>query len=250
MLFAVAFMLPGCSGARGGRWFHRPRSSEAWLNMALESEQPDDRREGVIGLADSSDGKTDWAIKVYDTIARTDTDAMVRCAALRALAGVPDADRVPTILKLLKSTSDRSEGVRAAPATVRWDAARLLLAIVRAQAHRDDQRREITDTLLGRVTQESDHNVCLTLIETLGYFQDDRVPAALIDLLENPDFAVQHAAETALVSLTGFTHHHDPDAWRSWLAGTHQPFALAGQTPKDLTDRRKKPRWDWLEWWE
>lgn len=249
---ASALVLTGCT--KSNRWdgfnFKRAKTSKDYLDMALESERADDRRKGVNGLAESSDATSDWAVKVFDTIARTDTDAMVRRAALRALLRSANSDRVPTTLKLLKSSDVEYEDVRPATAPVRWTAARLLLAVVHGFAFHEDQKSEIVETILDRLPKESDQNVRLALIETLGYFQQRPVLEALINELENEDFAVQHAAELALVSLTGVTHHHYPSAWRKWLAETSDPFAQAGETPEELQATRSKPRWDWLYWWE
>ena len=114
---------------------------------ALDSEIADDRRTGVLGLAESRDGHSEWAVKVYDTIARTDTDAMVRCAALKSLALSPSADRVPTALKILNSQRKQYEDVRRAPARVRWSASRLLARIVFDYAVEESQYELIKDTL-------------------------------------------------------------------------------------------------------
>jgi len=251
-LFLLVFSQSGCSIFRGKTLLEavRPKSSKQWLDMALDSEHPDDRRQGVIGLAKSVDATSKWAVKVYDTIARTDADPMVRRAALRALLRVANADRVATAIKLLKSREVRYKDVRPASAPVRWGAARLLMAVVYHYAFREDQREEIVTALLDRLAKEKDQNVRLTLIDTLGYFPEKPVLVALIDAMDQDDFAVQHAAEMALVSLTGVTHHHDPDAWRTWLGRTDDPFAHAGEVPKELHARRAKPRWDWLYWWE
>ena len=250
IVVTVSLFEVGCSNARGRSWFAamRPKSSKDWLDMALDSEHPDDRRRGVIGLAASSDATAPWAVKVYDTIARTDADAMVRRAALHALLKVPNPDRVPTALKLLNSIDRRYEDARKASAPVRWEAAKLLFAVVQRYAYGENQHAEIVDTVLALLPGEKEPNVRLTLIETLAYFPERPVLAALIAALDNEDFAVQHAAEMSLVALTGVTHHHDPDAWRQWLAQADDPFAHTGETPRELQAKRGKPRWDWLQW--
>lgn len=247
---SVSLFQGGCSSTRGRSWLAamRPKASKDWLNMALDSEHPDDRRRGVIGLAKTSDGTSPWAVKVYDTIARTDADAMVRRAALRALLKLPNEDRVSTALKLLNSVDVHYDDVRKASAPVRWGAAELLLAVVRNFAYREDQHVEIVGVLLARSGMEEDYNVHMTLIDTLAYFPERPVLTALIEALDHEDFAVQHCAETALVALTGVTHRHDPDAWRQWIAQADDPFTHAGETPQELQAHRSKPRWDWLHW--
>lgn len=214
--------------------------------MALEAETPDERRQGVIGLAQSRDAASDWAMRVYDTVARTDTDPMVRCAAIRAMTAWAGSPQVPTALKLLRSDAGKAADVRPAPGPVRWEAAKLLEAVAREGGYEDAQREEIVATLLDRAAKDQDRLVRLTVIEMLGYFPQQPVPAALVDVIElEDDFALQHAAENALVTLTGVTHHHDADAWRKWLAETPNPFERAGELPEELTTEKKKPIWQW-----
>jgi len=247
----VAATLTGCSQSGGAKWyrFERRKSSNEYVNMALESASPDERRRGVIGLAEGPDATSDWAVKVFDTIARTDTDAMVRCAAVRALRPTADDRRVPLLLRLLRSADEPFDDMRSASAPVRWSAARLLFIVVHDQAFTEERQSDIVKTLLDRLDRERDHNVRLTMIDTLGFFAEEPVASALIDVMVDQDFAVKHAAELALASLTGVTHGHDPDAWRQWLARTQDPFEHAGEMPEALQAQGDKPRWDWLEWW-
>ncbi len=242
---AAAVCLGGCSSAKHRDWSLRPKSSKYWLELALESQQPDQRRAGVDGLADSREAGTDWAIKVFDTIARTDTDVMVRCAAIRAMAASAGAVHVPTLLKLLETGRGRVPGVRRASGPVRWEAAKLLWAIVDAQSYDETQRQQIVDMLLERLAWDEDRNLRLTAIDTLAYFAQRPIPTALIGVMEEDDFTVKRAAEEALIALTGKTHHHDPIAWREWLDSTDDPFAGAGTTPPDLLQVKSAPRWEW-----
>lgn len=219
--------------------------------MALESPNADERRRGVVGLAEGSDGKRDWAVKVYDTLARTDPDAMVRCAALRALVPCDESPRVDTCIKLLRSAKEQFEGVREAPATVRWRAALLLGHAVRSGTFTDEERGRIVETLIDRGATEPDQNARLAMIETLGYFPERRVIESLIGTLESDNFTLQHAAEMSLAMLTGVTHNHDPDAWTAWYKSAADPFEKAGtMPPAALSKRGAKSHWDWLGWWE
>jgi len=214
--------------------------------MALEAETADERRQGVIGLSQSRDATSEWAMKVYDTVARTDTDPMVRCAAVRAMAAWAGSQQVPTALKLLKSGTVKIPDVRPAPGPVRWEAAKLLENIAREGGYEDSQKDEIVATLLDRAIKDQDRLVRLTVIETLGYFPQQPVPTTLVDVIGmEEDFALQRAAESALIMLTGVTHHYDVDAWRKWLAETPNPFEHAGEMPDELSNQKKKPVWQW-----
>jgi hypothetical protein len=245
---AVAAMVcfAGCSSSRHGAWFKKPKTSQDWLDMALEAQTADERREGVIGLSQTRDGTSDWAMKVYDTVARTDTDPMVRCAAIRAMAAWAGSPQVATALKILRSASTSIPDVRPAPGPVRWEAAKLLLAIAREGGYEESQQEEIVKTLLDRLARDQDRLVRLTVVDALGFFPQNPVPASLVDVIETEDdFALQHAAEKSLITLTGTTHHHDAEAWRKWLAETPNPFEHGGEIPDELATQNKKSAWQW-----
>jgi HEAT repeat protein len=244
-LLTAAWISPfGCSSSGGGSWSKNSKSSQSYLDMALEAPRADQRRKGVLELADSSDGQSDWAKKVYDTVARTDRDTMVRTAAVRAMSPGAGAAQVPTLLKLLASATQRFPDCRSAPPALRWEAAKLLLQIVRDQTYHEPQRPEIVEALLDRLRRDSDRNVRLTTIETLAYFAESPIPAALVDAMEDDDFAIQHAAEESLIALTGHTHNHDPKAWRKWLAESGDPFKDSGRMPEGAQVKKSV----WGEW--
>ncbi|MCB9858306.1 MAG: HEAT repeat domain-containing protein [Phycisphaerales bacterium] len=215
--------------------------------MALESPQPNERRRGVVGLSESRDATSDWALKVYDTVARSDVDASVRSAALRAMERIADPQSQATATAVLQSKRKSSDGIIPAPASVRWGAARVLHAIAAKSGTQADSNATLVAALVDAVRSETDQRVRLTVIDTLGFYRDRSVPPVLVDALEEEDFAVRRAAETSLVALTGVTHNYDAKAWRAWLAKTSDPFASAGQSPDGWNDNDEKPKWDWLQ---
>jgi len=240
---------PGCSSSHSGGWFRGRKTTQQWIDQALEAPTPDARRNGVEGLAQSGDAASEWAIKVFDTIARTDSDTMVRCAAVRALGQSPSADRVPLALKLIESGRKKQEDIRPAEGPLRWEAAKMLLEIARTRAYDESQREPIVTVLIDAASKDRDRNVRLTAVAALGCFADRGVPEALIGVMEQEeDFALQHAAEKSLIILTGETHDHDARAWRAWLRSVKDPFERAGQTPEQLRpENRPKQKWRW-EW--
>lgn len=223
------------------------RSGDDWMKMALESPQPNERRRGVVGLSESRDATTDWALKVYDTVARSDIDASVRCAALRAMERIGDPQSQATAMAVLQSKRKPTEGVVPATASVRWGAARVLYAIASRSVDNTDAPPSIVAGLVDAEQSETGPRVRLTIIDTLGFYRDRSVPPVLVDALEEEDFAVRRAAESSLVALTGVTHNYDAKAWRAWLAKTSDPFASAGQTPDGWNETDEKPKWDWLK---
>jgi HEAT repeat protein len=184
-------------------------------------------------------------MKVYDTIARTDRSAVVRCAAIAAMTPRGGPRQVPTALKLLSSKDVTAPETRMAPASVRWEAAKLLDAIVARYDYQESQRPLIVRTLLDCLSRDPDRQVRLSAIGTLAYFAEAPVPQALIDVLDEEDFAFRHAAEMSLVDLTGMTHDYDSRRWRAWLESTDDPFERAGATPESMQEKQTSWNWGW-----
>ena len=247
VLTSLLIIGSGCSKNTSGHWFEKPRTSKEWLDIALEAAAPDERRRGVVGLSRSADGRTDWAMRVYDTVARTDKDAMVRTAAVGAMWPGANAEQVPTLLKIMQADTQHFDDVKPAAAPLRWAAAKVLLAVVNASRYQEAQRPQIVKVLLDRLSKDPDRNVKLTMIETLSYFAEQPIPLALADVMQENDFAIQSAAERSLIALTGVTHHHDAAAWKKWLASTTDPFEKAGQIPEGaaMGDKPRKWKWEW-----
>ncbi len=227
--FLIAAVLAGCSSHRSGGWTGGRRTSQDFVNMALEAQCADDRREGVSSLARTRDASTDWAVKVFETVARTDTDAPVRCAAVRALERSAGPDRVPLLLSILDGSAGTGDKTRMGP--VRWEAAKLLRVILRDGLYDETQRAAITRVLLDRAAREPDRNARLAALEGLGHLPDRQVFYTLVDLLEAEDFAIKHAAEKALINLTGTTHDHDAAAWRRWAEEHPAAFGSPASQP-------------------
>ncbi len=228
MVLIVA-LLAGCSSHRSGGWTGGRRTSQDFVNMALEAQCADDRREGVSSLARTRDATTDWAVKVFETVARTDTDAMVRSAAVRALERSAGPDRVPLLLSVLDGSAGTGDKTRMGP--VRWEAAKLLLIILRDQLFDENQRADITRVLQDRAVKDPDRNVRLVALDCLGHLPDRQVFFTLVDTLETEDFAIKRAAEEALTAITGTSQDHDPAAWRRWAAENPRVLELPTTQP-------------------
>lgn len=205
------------------------------IDVALASSAADQRRNGVQRLSDSRNGGTDWAIEIYDTMARADVDSMVRCSALTALEKHDKAAALALIADLFGKqtivTANAANNTTVRPPTpiLRRSAARLLLRAAQAGAINDDTK--LATAACTQLANEQDHQTRVVLLDALAYIPQRAVLTALIDALRVDDFAERRAAEGALVRLTGHTHAYDADAWQSWLATTNDPFAQAGNTP-------------------
>lgn len=227
--FAAIALVSGCDDSKR-RWEESRRSARQWLDVALESDQADDRRRAVEALADKPEATTEWAVTAFDSIARTDVDPTVRVAALRGLSKSAGPKTVPTLVKLLKS-GDPPPDVNRPPAVVRWEAALLLRDISRAGKLDAGQSEEVIEVLLSRADTDDDRNVRIAALEGLANFRETRVLSGLVLALKERDFAIQSAAENSLRTLTGQSHNYDADEWAKWLSDTSDPFAAASAAP-------------------
>lgn len=250
VLITIASFLPsaGCrSGGGERRWFERKPGGEELAARALEGRTADERRRNVIDLAESKDAQADWAVKTFDSIARTDVDATVRCAAIGGLSKSADQRSVTSLIKITEAIDGDGPDVKRAAPVVRWDAIRLLARIVDRHTYEELQRPDIVRCLIERAKSDVDRNVRLTAIDTLAYFAEQPIPSCLVECLDSDDFAIRNAAEKSLIALTGATHQHDADAWRTWLASHPDPFAEAGKSPPELQNRKTAER-SWWPW--
>lgn len=237
-LALLCLLLPACEKGRR-EWEAHRRTPQQWLDVALEAKEPDERRRAVDRLAATRDGTSEWAVKGYDSIVRTDSDSMVRVAALRALRPAAGPETIPTLLKLLRP-GEPPKDCLSAPASVRWEAMRLLRDLATRGDATGPHHEEIITMLLHRTDLDADRNVRLAAVETLAFFPDRRALTALVEVLKERDFALQAAAEDSLRELTGHSEAYDADAWNRWITQTSDPFA-AGHAPDETGTREN--------WW-
>lgn len=203
-------------------WQERRRTPEQWMDAALHAERADERRKAVDVLSRGRHAADDWVAQGFSTIARTDSDPMVRVSALRGLRASGGPAAVSTALKLLQRTPPPD--VVPPPAPVRWQAMQLLRDLCHDQRIGDSERDGVVATLIDRTDLDADRNVRLAAIEALAVFRERRVLIALIDVLRERDFALQAAAEQSLAELTGQHFEYDADAWSAWLNRTTDLF--------------------------
>ena len=90
------------------------------------------------------------------------------------------------------------------------------------------------------LTQDPDRDARIAAARLLRHFRHREALGALIEALNQPEFAVTYVAEQALVELTGQTHHRDYSDWMAWRNGTDDPFARRGDRSRDPG----KPWWN------
>jgi len=239
LLATLPPLTSGCADARQ-KWTEARRSPRQWLDIALESPSADERRRAIEEIGASRDATSEWAVMAFESFARTDIDPTVRVAALRALRASAGPRTVPLLVKLLQS-GPPSADVRAAPASVRWEAAALLGELARRGDVDASQKGEAVEVLIQRADKDEDRNVRIASLEALGAFRDPKVLTALVTALRERDFALQAAAERSLTRLTGESHNYDADEWAAWISKTSDPFANAQPNPPSRDSKR--------DWW-
>jgi len=217
-------------------WMTR-RTPQQRAMEAIQSDDPDDRRKLLSDVLKSNQARSEWAVKVFATIAKTDPDPQVRCMAIKGLRRSAD-DRVVEPLLMILNHKDHP---KVAPPTpeVRWDATEVLSFMSDFGGVPVEHRDEVRRTLLRLVTEDSDRNVRICAAHGLGNYPSLDVLSVLIQVLEDRDFAVRYEAAKSLRKLTGQDYEYDADAWRAWLAAhrTLPTTSPEGQEPEVMGDR-------------
>jgi len=249
MLLVPVFVLgqAGCTDAQldaGVKSLFNRRSPGQELFVALQEDDPDRRRQAVRAIAKGDVVAQQWAVKAFETIARTDPDPQVRCAAIRALGRSGDAGAVGPLLMILNWREHPSRVPYPPDEEVRWDATAVLANLAGWGLMADQDQPQVRGTFTRLLQEDEDRNVRLEAARGLGCLGADRTTLdVLVAALSDRDFGVVYESEQSLIKLTGMTFDYDPQAWTDWLGKTPDPFALAGHTPTALMPER-------LSWWQ
>ena len=227
-LALLAAVLTGCSkgGGEGGnvtlnsmaQKFSGPAPSQlvAW---AFDPNDPDRRRQGVVGLSSKDWGLKEPYLKGYATLLKTDKDPLVRAAAVRALGRAQDPNYAPDITRALMDTD----------VTVRQDAATAL-----DKVHDDNSATPLRNRAISDVDQDVRANSC----RALRHHRDMAVVRTLVDCLSDKAFSVRYQAHGSLVEIVAKDLGYDPRDWAD-LAGA------ASLAPK-AAPPDEAPWWDWM----
>ncbi len=233
-LWLALLILAGCSDASLNTLVQKvlqpKRTPQQYMLIAVSEKDPDLRRKAVAKVADSDQLDTEWAIKGMTAIALLEDDPQTRCVAIRALGRIDDPRALQTLLKVLNHEDYPPAQVRPPVAVCRWDAATVLADLAISGKVPDDQRDAVRKTLLKLLERDTDRNVRVAAARGLAAFRDVDVVRALIDALEDEDFAVCWQCEDSLRKLTGCSNDAEAYAWRAWLEKhADDPFAQADQ---------------------
>ena len=214
----VASALPGCLLQSAVKKLMGPKPKQM-VAMALDSPDPDVRREGINLLADRDWGRKEPYLKGFRSLLHTDKDPSVRAAAARALGRAGDPKYAIDLARALVDPSDN----------VRWNAASALDNVISDEA---------IQALKTRSTQDSSKDVRLCCTKALRHYPRTDVVKIYQLCLIDDSFAVRHCAHECLVEMTGQDLGTEPEDWAD---------AANGKLPLSAPAKPTAPWWDFFK---
>jgi len=179
------------------------------LNAAKQMEDryfPDERREGIVRLANQSFGLREPYVDRYRQIAQLDSDWLVRATAIRSLNRARDASATPIFIKAL---ADQNE-------VVRVEAAKALANIPDPNA---------AAPLLRLIADPNEsRDVRIWSAHALRHYRNLQVARTLATQLGGREFGLAWQAHKSLVSITGRDLAYNEAAWLDYFTGPERPF--------------------------
>ncbi|MHC4083448.1 MAG: HEAT repeat domain-containing protein [Planctomycetota bacterium] len=183
-----------------------PTTPAEAARMMVDPYDPDNRRRGIVLIANSPFGGADAYMAVYRDRVVHETDPLARAAAVTALGRYGGPDDAIAIAACLEDEQFQ----------VRWEATKALQRIHNPAV--------VADLLpvLRSASEQPDIRVAAAV--ALGQYPQDRVFQALVEALDARELAVNAAARDSLATLTGQNFGMDPAAWLNWYNGMANPF--------------------------
>lgn len=174
--------------------------------MALDVNDADRRRQGIVGLSQHPRGMDENILKVYAIVASNkNEDPTVRATALNVLGRAGNAKYVKVLLDALEEPR----------ASLRWDAAAALDNVKDLQAVGPLKTHAQADTSM---------DVRAACVKALRHYKQQDVLSVLARCLGDGQFAVRRQAHASLVALTGTDAGYEPRDWTATIrAATTQP---------------------------
>jgi hypothetical protein len=194
----------GCSALRSVS--ERITGEPAKKATLFQSPRPDDRREAILFFADHDYGREEKYTRLYQQIARQDTDPLVRAVAIRALNRSRDKTATPVFIA----------GLTDAAPIVRLESAKALNRVP------DDAAVE---PLLKVVNSETENrDIRLAAAEALQHYRTLNVARQLVPLLNQKDFSIAWQARKSLQAMTGQDMAYNQGAWLKYITGPEKPL--------------------------
>ncbi len=202
----LLFILTGCGAMRNVGEIMTGNTPEKNAKMMEDPSSADQRREGMVYLADHEFGRNPPYTTRHQQIAAKDPDPLVRATAVRSL----NISRDKTATKVfIKALSDPSP-------LVRLEGAKALYRLPDPEA---------VDKLLA-LTKSADENkdIRIAAAEALQHYKRLDVGRTLIGLLNTKDFALAWQARRTLKRLTGKDLNYNESAWLDLITGPSKPL--------------------------
>ena len=191
----------------------------AQLMAMVSDENPDVRREGLLGLSKHPEAFDDKALKLYAFIATTTAEEVpVRAVCLDVLGRAGNAKYLPTVVQCLDDDSPR----------VRLEAAMAMDGV---------HGPEAVEPLRRHVVSDDSAEVRTACAKALRAYKQQDVTATLARVLNDGDFSVRYRAHTSLVEITAKDLGTETDPWLDFSEtmkdSTATPHATVTTTAPD-----------------
>ena len=205
-------LLVAMSGLIGCSWGRGP-SIEQLTEHVTNAEDPDQRRQAVLGLARSRVGKDETTLALFAEVLTKDSSPLVRAAAVSALGLSKDPAALPPLLK----------GLGDKDMVVRWDTARALDSVIGPAAVQP----------LMDATKDPAIEVRTSAVRALRHYREPVVVQALLARMDDSELAVRREAHASLVSIFGSDRGPNSTDW-------------AGAERDPIPEIKKDPWWKWF----
>ena len=215
-----------------------PLSPKQAALMASDQYSPDERRVGITLLSTSTFGGAPPYVTMYRDYVVADGDALVRAAAIKALARYATVEDADLIVPWLRREGSDSVQVRREAA----------LALQRIH------NPTVVSSLLIALGDANEETAVRAYCATaLGQYPEDRVIVGLIASLDANELSINLAAAQSLHTLTGKSFELDQYAWFAWYKEerAQSKNLFEGMTYFEYPTYQHEQRWwDRFVFWE
>jgi hypothetical protein len=205
-LFGLALLIFSATGCQSVYNKFKGNTPGRYARMMEDTDSPNNRRIGIANLAEEEFGRREPYTTRYRQIFQTDSDPLVRAAAIRALNVSRDEGAAGLYLRALVDSDVR----------VRLEGAKALTNMPSAEA---------TDVLLKLLNApEEDQDVRIAAAAALKHYARRDVARSLVAVLDERTFGIAWQARRSLRRMTGVDYAYDDAAWLEYISNPSEPL--------------------------